>query len=550
MTEGLPPAGSKLRLVLDYLPCEACLSQPVQEQELLCSICRRLDRDVDVDLVTRTTVILERPTPVLPIMVAPAPPAPLPPPEEVTVPEPAPEAPAPIVGVDVVTEPLEAQDAPASEAAPEPAPAAKEAPSPVRGFSLFRRRKEAPREQETPVAEQPPEDFAPTPPPVEQEPVVVEPEPVVIEQPPAEVPPAPPAPAEPAAPAEVEAAPEPELKRGFSLFRRGKKKQEEAPVPPPVEEEPGFDDVVSFTRRETTVPEAVEDDDAFDVYTYDAPPREETPTAAPAAEPAVEEPRRESEFDFSPSPSEEAPEPVADTRAEPERDPLQEALDDLAPREEVRVEPEGASPWAPPAEERPADDLDSLWQDETPEPARVEGAPVEEPIFESEIVPDAPAPVEDEEEIIETEIVELEIIPDDEEALPAPLAAAPPAADDLAPLGDSDLFRLRGFQQGHRHNLVAHRIESISHLSGHDPHELADRTGIPASLLASWIGVADLVHEVGVPLDAALALVAAGVDGPRGLRELPAEGVMDRLEAQGLEAGISERDVKRWKRRA
>ncbi|HET6403157.1 MAG TPA: hypothetical protein VFH78_00800, partial [Candidatus Thermoplasmatota archaeon] len=70
----LPDAGTKLRLVLDYLPCEACLAQPVDDQELLCSICARLDRQVAVRVGTRTTILLEKPSPPpAPVVIPPAP---------------------------------------------------------------------------------------------------------------------------------------------------------------------------------------------------------------------------------------------------------------------------------------------------------------------------------------------------------------------------------------------------------------------------------------------------------------------------------------------
>ena len=91
--------------------------------------------------------------------------------------------------------------------------------------------------------------------------------------------------------------------------------------------------------------------------------------------------------------------------------------------------------------------------------------------------------------------------------------------------------------------LRAAGIEAVAHLSGHDANELAERTGVDAARLDAWIDVADLQEEVGVPLDAAGALVAAGIRGPRGLRETEAEDAAAR-------AGLPLQDVKRWKRRA
>jgi hypothetical protein len=67
--------------------------------------------------------------------------------------------------------------------------------------------------------------------------------------------------------------------------------------------------------------------------------------------------------------------------------------------------------------------------------------------------------------------------------------------------------------------------------------------------LVPWVQVADLVHEVGVPIDAANALVAAGIAGPRGLAAVDAEDAADRVSAfGGLQ--VSAREINRWKRRA
>lgn len=75
----------KFRLVLDYLPCDACLEVPVDDQELHCSICRRLSRDVAVNARSAVAVVVESPALPLPVEVPPAPP------ERVEVP------PAPVV---------------------------------------------------------------------------------------------------------------------------------------------------------------------------------------------------------------------------------------------------------------------------------------------------------------------------------------------------------------------------------------------------------------------------------------------------------------------
>ena len=583
MTEGPADASSKLRLVLDYLPCEACLSKPVQDQELLCSICRRLDRDVDVTTVRRVTVLLERPAPVVAI----APPMPLPPPEETPVPAPV-EAPVPV----------------------EPAvPAPVEEPRPVVGVDVLT------------------EELVETPPPAVAPPPPVEETPPPVEQAPAQAEVAPEPQPEPA----PEPTPEPERKRRFSLFRRKEEKPAEAA---PAEEEPVFDDVASFEPRDDDFgvargeAAAEPEEDPFD-FTRTPPPREERP--AEAVVPVADE----LEDDFLYRPAEEPP-------REPEPEPLLLAEEPVeAPREEVPVEPaQGQNPWAPPEEflldePAPAEPAREAraWPDESePNPFLRPTEEAEEEIVEMEVLPDdeppapepqrwAPSPAP-EEDVVETEIVEMEVVEDEApapqpepvpaepareeappkrggfsslfkrkkaaeearaseaapepapepayvppgEAEPAPGAspwssaeevqadeldlAAPAPAPVAGPLPETDLHRLPGFEGAHQEALARERIESISHLSGHDPVELAERTGLPQETLASWVHVADLVQEVGVPMDAALALVAAGVQGPRGLRDMDGRAIVDRVGEQGDAAGVTFQNVKRWKRRA
>ena len=739
MTEGPADASGKLRLVLDYLPCEACLSQPVapREQELLCSVCRRLDRDVDATMRHRVTVLLERPTPV----VALAPPVPLPPPAETDVPAPVDEAPVPPPAE--AQEPLAAEPAPLEAAPPQPPEEAaqpEEAPKPSRYLSLFRRRKDAPAQTEpAPEAEAAPAPkAAPEPAPAPEpawEPMPAPertPEPEAIAAEPVEEPPREPAP-EPARAEQtpLEAAPETTRKRGFSLFRR--KKEPAADVASPAEEEPLFDDVAGFEPRDDGF-EFVRDEpasarasaaqrrqepepfeDSFE-FTPPEPRREERP-----AEAVAPYARDELEDDFL---YRRAPEPQPEPAAAPEPLLAEEPVE--VPQEEVPVEPaEGPNPWAPPEDflldEPPARDearepdlapaREAPREREphsflAPSPAELEA----ERVFDAEVLPDDPAPqaaeparwepAPEDEEIIETEIVELEIVEDDEpapleappaerapapawtrapepapeparpyepvraeeprtaeparaqeppreekprrslaslfrrkkssEPAPAPEAeparAAEPAAlpepeparadawreegaatpsryaeeiPELAPSGEaareddatpaaapspswspapgaedalvagpgdapiaagadldraSDLYRLAGFTRRHHDALAAQRIESISHLSGHDPIELADRTDLDAFQLTSWVHVADLVQEVGIPLDGALALVAAGVDGPRGLRDMDARAIVDRVTNVNITIGdpsvVTLQNVKRWKRRA
>lgn len=402
-------ASSKLRLVLDYLPCEACLAQPVQDQELLCSICHRLHRQVAVKVTTRTTVLVERPNfpAALPVVIPPAAPEP----------EPAPAAPPAFPELEVVTEPYEP-----------PAPA----PLPV--------------------------DFQD------------EPEPVAAFAPPAE------------------------------------------------EAEPEFDDVVGFESP----------DDVVEVVRGEP---------EPVSEPVVLSESMEDDYVFRPPDEAPAPEPVPEPVPEPE---------EVVPVEEIPVEPESVepSPWAPPEE---------IFADEPPPLAAVpEPAPVADPlpepepeVVEMEVLPDDEPQPEPEPEIIQAEVLEEEVVP--AEVLPE--EPPEPAPAPVAPSAESDLPRLRGMTPAHEDALRKVGVDSIASLAGHDANELAGRAGLPAERVLAWVQTADLVHEVGVPIDSAVALVAAGVPGPRGLREMDEDAILDRVEAFGG-VRLSGRDVKRWKRRA
>lgn len=444
----LPDAATKLRMVLDYLPCEACLAQPVDDQDLLCTICARVDRQVAVRVGSRTNVLLERPTPPpAPVVIPSVPPAPpeppaaLPPPaREIVVrmtDEPSPERPG---TTEVVLEPL-APPAPPVVAAPEPAAVV---------------------------------------------PLALTPEP----------------------------APEPEP------------------------EEPEFDvsDIVEFLPAR----------DQFFDYTGRGRPARREPEPAPVAEPTPEpepepvvEPAPQDDYVFAPPPQEPEPEP----------EPVEEVY---APVEEVPVEApeEVQQQWAPPEEA------------EEPQP----WAPAEEPIAEPEVPAEEDEVlemelVEDEEDVVEMELVEddapepepePEPQPVREPAPEAPPAPEPPRAASPPPVAEAssaDLYRLRGFEPAAEGALARLGITQIAHLSGHDAGDLATRASLPFDRVLPWVQVADLVHEVGVPVDAANALVAAGVAGPRGLRDVDPEAVADRVAAFGGYT-VSPRDVKRWQRRA
>jgi hypothetical protein len=380
----MEPASAKLRTVLDYVPCEACLAQPTEDQDVLCSVCRRLDRQIAARVLVRTTVVLDRPAaePAAPVVIAPAPPAPEP--AIATAPAPPPTPPTVAVRFSAAGAPL-----------PEPRP-----------------------------------DVA-----VE---VVVSP-------------------------------------------------LEAAPPPSPAPAEPEFEDLVDYEAPS-------------DLYDFVAP-AEARPAPVAASPPPPAEPAPADDFVFRP--------PEREEEAAPEPAMADEPAEHWMPEDEVVVQPEEAksttSPWAPPEE---------------PEPEA-------EPVVPAE-------PAVEPEAVAEEEVVEMEILPDE------------PAAE---PAGGSDLWRLPGFDREAEERLGAAGIREVPHLAGHDAGELAERTGVPATRLAPWVHVADLTQEVGVPMDAALALVAAGIEGPRGLREMDAEAIVERVKAFAA-TDLPARDVKRWKRRA
>lgn len=485
-----PPA--KLRTVLDYVPCDACLAEHSPEQELLCSVCRRLDRTVTVKRTERRTFIVVRPAPPPPPALIPpaAPPPREPEPERAPEPEPEPAAP----------EQLPAQ----AEAPAEPA----EAPAPPMEPS----RPSFPRH----VLVLTPESIA------QGERAALGAIEVVIEE--AEPPRAAPAPA-PAvalAPApEAEAAPEPE------------------PTPQLEDLEPEFAAVAAEVASEG------EDDfdSGFDL-TNAGPPQDafewvKRPEGADAAEAARDdaEPEDFSEeaFVFTPSRRDEA-------EAEP-------AEAELAAEDEPEFEPveEGRSPWARPAEddwllEAPPEagpEREEPWPDEAaseaaPE-APLEALPESEEIIETlEVVEDEPV----EEEVYETTVVE-------EPVEPAPAAPAN-GLDGFSDVRPADAQRLA--EAG---------VTRPADLSGRDPWQLADQTGLSAKRLEKWIWTAELMSVAGVPLAHADLLVRSGVRGLDGLRAADAEqaarDVNALLSADERHASlppVSADDVAQWKRRA
>lgn len=419
---------AKLRMVLDYVPCEACLAHRVSDQELLCSICRRVDRQVGIRVAVKTSILVERPSP----------------------PEPA---------SPVVIEPT-----------PVAPPPATSAPMPVEVHFVEPGRKARKEKAATTGAIE----------------VFVEP----FEEP---------APALAAAAAVV------------------------------ADEEPSWDDVADFSPPAEDLFEAVP-----------GGPVRRAPAAA-----VVDVPQ--DDFVFRPPPA--AEEPPAPREEEPTEDwlPVDEVpVTDETPARRVPA-PDEPSPWSrPPAETVPEVVGDEVVEEEPVTAAEVvEDEVVAAEPFEAE--PIEAEPVED--DVIESTVVEDEPEPVEAEVLGDvdAMASGTPAA--WSPEVGSDLWRLRGFDKEAEGLLGKVSIRQLAHLAGHDATELADRTGLPLDRVAPWVSVADLVQDVGVPVEAALSLVQAGIDGPKGLRDAAPEDVVDRVKAFGV-GEVTLAEVKRWKRRA
>jgi Domain of unknown function (DUF4332) len=182
-----------------------------------------------------------------------------------------------------------------------------------------------------------------------------------------------------------------------------------------------------------------------------------------------------------------------------------------------------AAPAAPPVEEEP--EWDDIVGYRPPPPAPAAPPPEDDHVFQPPAPEEAPPPAD----------------VGAEEASPW---ARPPEPE------RSDLWRLLDFDEGAEEALGRAAIRTLADLSGRDAGDLAASTGVNETRLQEWIHVANLKEEVGVPVDAAIALVAAGIAGPRGLQDTEAEDVVTKVGASGGGASVQLKDVKRWKRRA
>ncbi|HVL48898.1 MAG TPA: hypothetical protein VM889_10105, partial [Candidatus Thermoplasmatota archaeon] len=125
----------KLRLVLDYVPCDQCLETPSADQEILCSVCRRLHREVAVKVTERREVVIERPAAHAPVAVTVPAAAAAPTLAPEAPPRPVDEAPAPVSHVEIVIGAREAGErvpgGPTTEVVLEDLEPAADAPAPV-----------------------------------------------------------------------------------------------------------------------------------------------------------------------------------------------------------------------------------------------------------------------------------------------------------------------------------------------------------------------------------------------------------------------------------
>lgn len=504
MTVAAPPSGTppKLRIVLDYVPCEACLQEPSHEQELLCSVCRRLDRSVSVKRVEHRTFLVEQPLPPPPV-------------EPEVIPAAQPDsAPTMVAGSSDVAEAVASSVLGGAHAAhaPEPVSAPAQAPA-IRVLDAVTAEEAPPVSRATIDVLVEPMDVPESPPPGEG---VAEVAVLAAGAALAGAQVASAAPDEDEADVAFAAPPaeaEDEDSGGFDFTDEGPPedafdfgREEKAPAPPPrraeTEREPAEADAQSFTF---TPPPRDEP----------AKPEEETPAAAPAAPAEGESPwRRPVEDDWMREPKPAAEEPWPEERAPPPA----------------------------PADEEPIETLEVVEE----EPARETGGPVPETESRWNVEGLTEGqPVEGDEEIVETTIVEESEERWPEERAPASWEAPRPANGDFLV---ADLDGVKAFDAERLANVG---VTAGNDLTGRDPWQLADATGLSAKRLEKWIWVAELAKVAGVPLAAAQALVASGVKGVDGLRVLdPDRGARDANERlPGGAPPVSADDVRAWKAR-
>lgn len=456
-----PVAADKFRIVLDYLPCGACLEIPVPDQDLHCSLCRRMTRSVGVASHTDVAVLVESPAMPLPVEVPPAPPEPIHI-EPASEADEVPPAPAPLAAAD--------------EGVPEDDDAVSFAAAPEAEEDLdlaFEATAEAAEEDvdlafEATRGEPEPEPFAEEvaeatpPPPFTFDPGSLEPHdgfaPAADDDA---------ATLDREAEAWAEAAAEPEEvelqpvrpEEAWSRVPPAPPPEPEEWTPEPVPEAPADawpEEVVEEAPAEYEILEVVDEEPVA------AAPAEDAWAEAPPLEPPVEEAL------------------PAESSAEYE---VLEVVED----EPVAAEP---APGAAPAEPAWEDDA---WPDEAPAPA----APVD--AWADDAPPPAPAD------------------PWPEEGAPIEAAAEEPATPPTATAVEDPVTRIDGLGPMYAERLLAQGVQTLRELGAQDAGKLAKATGVSPKLVKRWVGVASLASH-GVPMAYADALFEAGYENPRDLR--------------------------------
>ncbi|HVL88331.1 MAG TPA: DUF4332 domain-containing protein [Candidatus Thermoplasmatota archaeon] len=495
------PAAEKLRVVLDYVPCDACLRIPGDEQDLYCAICARLHRTVVQKTVRSRVVLVETELP----------------------------APEPVSPVEL-TSPM---------AAMEPEAAWRPAPEPAAAIETTRVTEPRPEPAEA-FIDTIVEDAEPEPAPEKMFPPARKPEPegdlsdfVTIVRPTRSAPE--PAPSwEPVAEEASAVSDLPDVESDDDFGVAGARDDDLVDIP--ASDPSAWEEVDASEDAESGVPlhdEFVLEPDP------DQPPIEEFEPAE--AEPAAVEEVQEFEVEFEPEPepSASAWEPVA-----AEEEPL------------VDFEPVPEEEAQPVAEEAPATSV------EPPEEVAISHEPQgsEEPmrvgaytLYRRDAEGGASeyyfSDAEGEEEtgarpsaLPEGHVVKVK------SGTGEPYLQASAQGD--LPVGDVEGV---GVLYGER--LRAAGIERSSDLLSIDPFRLSEETGISEHLLERWKGLAELL-AAGLSRQEAEILARAGVAGAEALANAKAKDVLEKVQsyARSMELPLAEeiglRTVQGWIRKA
>ncbi|MHB8586668.1 MAG: helix-hairpin-helix domain-containing protein [Thermoplasmatota archaeon] len=355
-------SADKLRLVLDYVPCDVCLSMPAsswQEQEMYCGICRRMERTVAHKLTVRQTVEVASPMMPEEVVIPPA------------IPTPGPVAAntAPAVAIHFHDEPAEASFegadvdivvSPITVAAPSPAVAEPPEEDEFDHFEFVRAERDISTAAPGPTAAEEIE-LAPLPAEAEETDAFG---------------------MAPEAPTEATSAAQAEVTSDEFVVPREQPEPLAAATPAPIED----DWADSVLREEPSAPPA---EPSTEEVPPPRPPPDE-PWPEPGPEPGPGEP--------FPEPDEERPAETPSPSAEPEPEEVETAnvedVEEVEPVEEVESEtveeipPGAATTEASPPEEAQVEEVQAeTVEDAEPEPAielapapKAESNPENEPV--------------------------------------------------------------------------------------------------------------------------------------------------------------------------